>query len=153
MTVEILGPEATLEHANAEHLKTALITSAPELADPGIRLAIVPQVYAKNREIDCVLVFEDARATKNMFCTTEGVQVKSFVACVEVKNHSPDAVRFHGTHLEVQHGDAWHDATAQAQAQLWALKDFQQFSYMGKARRNTTFVQSVLWLRRVPLGA
>ena len=153
MTVEILGPEATLEHANAEHLKTALITSAPELADPGIRLAIVPQVYAKNREIDCVLVFEDARATKNMFCTTEGVQVKSFVACVEVKNHSPDAVRFHGTHLEVQHGDAWHDATAQAEAQVWALKDFQQFSYMGKARRNKTYVQSVLWLRRVPLGA
>lgn len=153
MTVEILGPDATSEHSNAERLKTALMTNAPELEDPRIRLAIIPQVFAKGREIDCVLVFEDTRAPENMFCTSQSVPVKSFVACVEVKNHSPDAVRFHGTHLEVRYGDAWHDATAQADAQVWALKDFQQFSYLGKARRNKTFVQSVLWLPRVPPSA
>tara|TARA_R110002051_G_scaffold189149_2_gene258507 strand:+ start:445 stop:2508 length:2064 start_codon:yes stop_codon:yes gene_type:complete len=153
MTVEILGPEATLEHANAEHLKRALITSAPELSRPGIRLAIVPQVFSKDREIDCVLVFEDTGPPENMFCTSNGVPVQSFVACVEVKNHSSDAVRRHGTHLEVQYDGAWHDATAQADAQVWALKDLQQFSYMGKARRNKTYVQSVLWLPRVPQRA
>lgn len=152
MTVEILGPDATSEHANAELLKTALVTSAPELGHPGIRLAIVPQVFVKNREIDCVLVFEDTRESDSMFRTSQGVAVKSFVACVEVKNHSPDAVRRHGTHLEVQYEGVWHDATAQVDAQVWALKDFQQFSYLGKARRNKTFVQSVLWLPRVPPG-
>lgn len=153
MTVEILGPDATSEHPNAEHLKTVLITSAPELAYPGIRLAIVPQVFAKNREIDCVLIFEDTRPPESMFCTSQGVPIRSFVACVEVKNHSPDAVRFHGTHLEVQYDGAWHDVTAQAVAQVWALKDFQQFAYMGKTRRNKTYVQSVIWLPRVPPGA
>lgn len=152
MTIEILGPDTTSEHANAAQLKKALITSAPELAHPECRLAIIPQVFAKGREIDCVLVFEDTRAPENMFCTSQSVPVQSFVACVEVKNHSPDAVRLHGTHLEVRYGDAWHDATAQADAQVWALKDFQQFSYFGKAGRNKTYVQSMLWLPRVPPG-
>lgn len=153
MTVEILGPNATLEHSNAERLKTILITAAPELAHAGIRLAIVPQVFAKNREIDCVLIFADTRPLELMFSTSQGVPVQSFVACVEVKNHSPDAVRRHGTHLEVQYDGAWHDATAQADAQVWALKDIEQFSYFGKAQRETTFVQSVLWFPRVPPGA
>lgn len=88
-----------------------------------------------------------------MFHTSNGFAVQSFVACVEVKNHSHDLVRLHGTHLEVQYGGAWHDATAQADAQVWALKELQQFSYLGKARRNKTYVQSVLWLPRVPSGA
>lgn len=152
MTVEILGPDATSEHANAASLKAALINSAPELALPGVKLAIVPQVFANNREIDCVLVFEDTRDPKNMFCTSQGVPVQSFVACVEVKNHSPDSVRRHGTHLEVRYDGAWHNATAQATAQVWALKALQQFSYMGKASRDKTYVQSVLWLPRVPPG-
>jgi len=153
MTIRILGPDGTLEHSNAELLKTALLTSAPELTDPRIRLAIIPQVFVQNREIDCVLVFEDTREQNDLFCISLDKKVVSFVACVEVKNHSPDAVRFHGTHLEVQYGDAWHDATAQADAQVWALKNFQEFAHFGKARCNKTFVQSVLWLPRVPSDA
>ncbi|MGJ8530497.1 hypothetical protein [Maritalea sp.] len=150
MTVELLGPNKTSENANAELLKTALITSAPELERPGIRLAIVQQVFAQNREIDCVLVFEDLRRSDELFCTSRGIPVKSFVACVEVKQHSPDAIRFHGTHLEVQYGDKWHDATGQAEAQVWALKHLQEYAYLGKARRNKTFVQSLIWLPRIP---
>lgn len=153
MTIVILGPSETSEQTNVEHLKKALIASAPDINHPDIRLAIVPQVFAKDREIDCVLVFEDTRPTEQMFRTSEGIPVQSFVACVEVKNHSPDAVRRHGTHVEVQYENGWHDATAQADAQVWALKDLQQFSYMGKARRHKTYVQSVLWLRRVPPGS
>lgn len=149
MTIEILGPDGTSEHSNAILLKTALISSVPELANPRLRLAIIPQVFAQNREIDCVLVFEDVRPAEQMFCTSQGVPVSSFVACVEVKNHSSDAVRFHGTHLEVQYGDTWHDATAQAYSQVWALKNFQRFAHKAKARRNKTFVQSVIWLPRV----
>lgn len=152
MTVEILGPDATSEHSNAELLKTALIKNAPELTNPEVRLAIIPQVFTKGREIDCVLVFEDTRTTENIFHTSQGIKVQSFVTCVEVKNHSPDAVRLHGTHLEVRYGDAWHDATAQANAQIWALKDFQKLPYYGKAKRDSTYVQSVLWLPRVPPG-
>ena len=79
--------------------------------------------------------------------------VKSFVACVEVKNHSPDSIRYHGTHFEVLYDGQWHDATAQAQKQAYALKNLQRYPYRGTARRNKTFVQSVLWLRRVPNGA
>jgi len=153
MTVEILGPDKTSEHANAENLRGALIATAPELAHSQVRLAIIPQVFATNREIDCVLVFEDTRPLGDLFHTSQGVPVQSFVACVEIKSHSPDGVRRHGTHLEVQYDGGWHDATAQADAQVWALKDFQQFAYMGKARRSKTYVQSVLWLPRVPPGA
>jgi hypothetical protein len=153
MTVEILGPDATSENAKSEQLKAALIASAPELAHPGIRLAIVRQVFAKNREIDCVLVFEDTRTSESMFRTSKGVPVRSFVACVDVKNHSPDAVRRHGTNVEVHNDGAWHNATAQAVAQVWALQDLQHLSYTGKARRSKTFVQSMLWLPRVPPGA
>lgn len=153
MTIEILGPEKTSESMNAERLKRSLEISSPDLDDPRVRLSIIPQVFAKGREIDCVLVFEDNRAAKEMFCTTEGVPVQSFVACVEIKNHSPDDIRLHGTHLEVKYDDGWHDATSQADAQVWALKDLQQFSYAGKARRNKTYVQSVIWLPRVPTDA
>ncbi|MFW2590174.1 hypothetical protein [Sagittula sp. SSi028] len=153
MTVEILGPEKTSECVNAERLKRILEVSAPNLNDPKIRLAIVPQVFTKGREIDCVLVFEDTRPVKEMFRTTSGIPVHSFVACVEVKNHSPDDVQIHGTHLEVKYNDGWHNATSQADAQVWALKGFQEFSYSGKARRKKTYVQSVLWLPRVPSGS
>ena len=138
MTIAILGPSATSEQSNAEHLRKALIASAPDINNPGVRLAIVPQVFAKDREIDCVLVFEDTRAAEHLFRTSDGIPVQSFVACVEIKNHSPDAVRRHGTHIEVQYENGWHDATAQADAQVWALKDLQQFSYKGKARRHKT---------------
>ncbi|MDA7827940.1 hypothetical protein N9A67_06920, partial [Rhodobacteraceae bacterium] len=153
MTIEILGPKKTSESVNAERLKRSLETSAPGLGDRNVRLAIIPQVFANGREIDCVLVFEDKRAAKEMFCTTKGVLVQSFVACVEIKNHSPDDVRLHGTHLEVRYDDGWHNATSQADAQVWALKKFQQFPYARKARRNKTYVQSVLWLPRVPSDA
>lgn len=150
MTVKLLGPSETSESRNAEKLKAALIASEPRLQHEGIRLAIVQQVYAQNREIDCVLVFEDLREPKELFCTSRGIPVKSFVACIEVKQHSPDAVRFHGTHLLVQYGDDWHDATAQADAQVWALKNFQKYAHHGKRRRYETFVQSVIWMPRVP---
>lgn len=149
MTVEILGPNATSEHRNAENLITAIIASAPELAHPKVRLAIIPQVFAKGREIDCVLVYEDTRPLEEVFRTSHNLAVQSFVACVEVKNHSPDAVRRHGTHLEVKYGDVWHSATAQADAQVWALKGVQQSAHFGKARRDRTYVQSVIWLPRV----
>lgn len=153
MTVEILGPDGTSEHKNAKHLMAALIATAPELDHPDVQLAIVPQVFANNREIDCVLVFEDRRASQSMFCTSQGVPVQSFVACVEVKNHSSDAVRYHGTHLEVQYDGVWHNATAQATAQIWALQSLQNRAYFGKKRRYNTFVQSVLWLPRVSPNA
>lgn len=153
MTVEILGPNATSEHKNAEHLKAVLIGSAPDLACPEVRLAIIPQVFAKGHEIDCVLVFEDTRNPKEMFCTSQGLAVHSFVACVEVKNHSPDAVRRHGTHLEVKYDDVWHSATAQADAQVWALKGVQEFAHFGKERRERTYVHSVIWLPRVQANA
>lgn len=152
MSIEILGPDATSEHINAKKLRDALIASAPELSHPEIRLAIIPQVFAKGLEIDCVLVFEDTRASEYMFVTSQGLPVQSFVACVEVKNHSPDAVRRNGTHVEVQYGDAWHSASGQADAQVWALKGIQQYAEFGKIRRNKTYVQSVLWLPRVPAG-
>ena len=150
MTVEILGPRATSEHGNAERLKAALIASAPGLADRDVRLAIIPQVFAKGREIDCVLIYEDSRPADRMFRTASGLPVHSFVACVEVKNHSPDAVRRHGTHLEVEYGNDWHNVTAQAEAQVWALKAAQQSPYFGRAKRDQTYIQSVVWLPRVP---
>lgn len=149
MAVYIVGPDGTAEHANAEKLKSRLIASEPELEHPKVRLAIIPQVFAKNREIDCVLVFADARPPGDQFVTSQGVPVQSFVACVEIKNQSSDAMRRHGSHLEVLYDGGWHDASAQAEAQVWALKDFQQISYAGKARRNKTFVHSVIWLPRV----
>lgn len=153
MTVEILGPDATPEHANAEKLRSILIDSAPDLKHRDVRLAIIPQVFVNNREIDCVLVFEDRRVPKDRFFTVNGVQIQNFVACVEIKKHSSDAVRYHGTRLEVQYDSKWHDATAQVESQVWALKDFQDFSYRGKHHRQKTYVQSIIWFLRVPRGS
>ena len=149
MTVELLGPRETSEQDNMEQLKATLLTSTPELEQIGIRLAIIPQVFVRDREIDCVMIFDDLRKTEELFCNSQGIPVKSFVACIEVKQYSSDAVRIHGTHLEVQYDGGWHDATAQAEAQIWALHDFQQYSYLRKKRRNKTSVQSILWLPRV----
>lgn len=153
MTIEILGPSETSEHANVEKLRSDLLASAPELNHKEIRLAIIPQVFANDREIDCVLVFEDKRDLKESFFTVQGVKIQTFVACLEIKNHSSDSVRYNGTHLEVQYGGEWHNATAQAEAQIWALKDLQQWSYRGKNHRERTYVQSVIWLPRVPRGS
>ena len=147
MTIELFKPRDDSEQSNAEQLKTALLTSEPKLGQDGISLAIIPKVFTGHREIDYVLVFKDFRKNEDLFKTTKGVLVKSFVVCVEVKQNLPDCVRYHDAQLEVHDDNKWHDATAQFRAQSMALKDFQEHNTYIK--RNKTFVKSVIWLPHI----
>lgn len=152
MTIEILGPAANSPHVDAAGLRNSLIRSAPELAGPEVRLALIPQVFAGRHEIDCVVIFEDHRPEHLLFKTADDTPVRSFVLCLEVKRQSPDNMRLHGTHVQVMRDGGWIDASAELHEQIRALKTLQTYPYWGASRRHNTMVHGALWFPHVIQG-
>jgi hypothetical protein len=150
LTIDILGPAAESPHAL--QLRDGLLRSAPKLREEGIRLAIIPQVYANRTEIDCVLVFEDSRHEAELFRTVENIPIRSFVTCLEFRPQGRDDVRLQDKRLEVWQGGAWCEVSAGARAQVWALQDLQEQAFRGNRRRGRTTVHAGSWFQRVPLG-
>lgn len=153
MTVTILGSSHNSEKINAEHLKKSLLVSEPKLDHPDIRAEIIYGLPLPDRQLDIVMLYHDARPPQLQLKTPSGVQIHSFVLILEVKQHSPDLVRWKGARLEVRYGQNWHDASYQCDQQTWALKKAQESTYLGQNRRETTFIQRAIWLRRAPRQA
>nr|WP_314444424.1 AAA family ATPase [uncultured Sphingomonas sp.] len=152
MTVRIRAGAPNRETQNAELLKKALLASEPGLKDPAVELEILYSLPLPGRQIDLVILYHDTRNVDLQLKTSKGVPIHSFVLVIEVKQHSPDLVRFQGPSLQVRYDGQWHDATDQCDAQMWALKRYQKATYHGRMRRQT-FVQRAIWLPRVPGAA
>ncbi|MEI4235253.1 hypothetical protein [Roseovarius sp. D22-M7] len=153
MTLRILSGTPNRETRNAELLRDALIESEPRLDHPDITGDILCNLSLPRREIDLVLLYHDARHEKLQLKTPKGNPIHSFVLIIEVKQHSPDLIRFEGTRLLVRYDQLWSDATHQCDDQTWALKRYQKATYKGKKRRQPTFVQRAIWLPRAPSSA
>jgi|GEM_PF-4207554 len=138
------------ESRNAEMLKQALLESEPALSHPDIELEIISDLYLPGRQIDLVLLYHDTRNEDSLLKTTDGSLIHSFVQIIEVKNHSPDNIRFRGSSLEVSYNGIWHNATEQCDKQTYALKAFQNSSLRGSERLDSVFVQKAIWLARTP---
>ena len=99
------------------------------------------------------MIYHDSRHEDLQLKTRDGTPIHSFVLVVEVKQHSPDLIRFDGTIVRVRYDGRWADATNQCDEQTWALKRYQAGAYRGKRAREATFVQRAIWLARAPASA
>lgn len=153
MTVTILDGPYNTEKNNAEQFKNALLISEPGLDHPDIRAEILYGLPLPDRQIDIVMLYHDARPPHLQLKTPSGIPIHSFVLILEVKQHSPDLIRWQGPKLEVRYGNYWHDASSQCDQQTYALKNAQMQTYLGQNRRESTFVQRAIWLRRAPRQA
>lgn len=72
------------------------------------------------------------------------VYVQSICLVVEVKDSSPESVRFVGTLLEVQYGLTWKNVTEQSHKQIFALKN-----YLQHHRVTAPHITNLIWLRNV----
>lgn len=148
MTIRILSYVPNSETRNAELFRDALLASEPRLGHPDITAEIVCGLSLPDRQLDLVLMYHDPRPASLQLTTSSGAPIHSFVLVVEVKNHSPDLVRFEGPRVLVRYDQAWSDATHQCEEQMYALKRYQRGAYSGSKRRDSTFVQQAIWLAR-----
>lgn len=148
MTVRILSNVSNRETRNAEEFRDALLASEPSLAQPEITADIICGMPLPGREIDLILLYHDCRDPSSQLKTTDGAPIHSFVLVVEIKQHSPDLIRFEGPKTLVRYNGRWSDASAQCDAQTWALKQYQKIPHKRNRRRQPTFVQRTIWLSR-----
>lgn len=153
MTVRIVSGLHNRETHNAEKFRNALLESAPQLDHPDVAAEILCNLPLPERELDLVLLYHDTRPEELQLRTSQGKPIHSFVLIVEVKQHSPDLIRFEGPKVKVRYDRTWRDATDQCDAQTFALKKYQEKPYWGKKRRQPTFVQRAIWLARASKSA
>lgn len=153
MTITILSGARNRETRNAEQFREALLASEPQLDHPDIVAYILCNLALPGREIDLVLLYHDPRPSDLQLKTSAGKAIHSFVLVLEVKQHSPDLVRFEGPRVLVRYDQLWSDATAQCDSQTYALKRYQENTYRANKRRQSTFVQRAIWLARAPSSA
>lgn len=103
MTIRILSGARNRETRNAELFRDALLASEPRLDQPDIAVDILCNLHLPGREIDLLLLYHDPRADKLQLRTTEDVPIHSFVLVVEVKQQSPDLIRFEGPRVYVRY--------------------------------------------------
>ncbi|MGB3690923.1 MAG: hypothetical protein WBA02_16675 [Jannaschia helgolandensis] len=153
MTITILSGARNRETRNAEQFRDALLASEPQLAHPDIVVYIMSNLALPGREIDLMMLYYDPRPSELQLKTTAGKAIHSFVLVLEVKQHSPDLIRFEGPRVLVRYDQLWSDATDQCDAQTYALKRYQEAPYRAHKRRQSTFVQRAIWLARAPSSA
>lgn len=153
MTITIISGARNRETRNAENFRDVLLATEPRLNHPDIVAYILCNLLLPGREIDLVLLYHDPRPKPLQLKTTGGKPIHSFVFILEVKQHSPDLIRFEGPKVQVRYDQLWSDATDQCDAQTYALKRYQERTYRGNKRRGATFVQRAIWLARAPLSA
>lgn len=153
VTVRVLSGLPNRETRNAEQFRDLLLASEPELEHPDITAEIFCGLFLPGRELDLVMIYHDPREKKLQLKTPQGTSIHSFVLVVEVKQHSPDLIRFEGPSVRVRYDGEWSNATQQCDEQTWALKRYQEGTYKGSRARETTFVQRAIWLARAPMSA
>jgi len=153
MTITIISGTRNRETRNAEQFRDALLASEPQLAHPDIVAYILCSLALPGREIDLVLLYHDPRPSELQLKTNAGKAIHSFVLVLEVKQHSPDLIRFEGPRVLVRYDQLWSDATAQCDSQTYALKRYQETTYRANKRLQSTFVQRAIWLARASRSA
>ena len=85
-----------------------------------IKLVIIPSASifkAPTRDVDILLIYQDYRKDHEIYVTAEGRKIYNFITAVELKNHSPEGMRFEGERLLVKYEGKWSDALSQNESQ------------------------------------
>jgi hypothetical protein len=159
--IHVHGDSQTREYEAAQALKKAVLDAWPHVetaADQHIYLIAGAQCHGQlPRDIDLLLLADLGEGERInpflAFCTNpeeplqriDEVTVRNLCCAIEVKDHTPERVRFEGTAVKVQYKDGYHVATTQNEKQKFSVKH-----YLEGQGLSAPFVTSLLWLRNVP---
>jgi hypothetical protein len=157
--IYVLGDAATSEYEAAIELKNLMLKAWPDI-EQSARHHVWIIAGAKchgqpKRDIDVLLLAnfsESLTYTPFLPFSVHGqlespseVHIKSFCAAIEVKDHSPERVRFEGTNVKVYYREGWKDITEQNHQQKFSVKNY--IEHHGFA---SPWITSFIWLRNVP---
>ncbi len=157
--IYVLGEAATSEYEAAIELKNLILKTWPAIEQSAQHLVWIiagAKCHGQpKRDIDVLLLAnfsESLTYTPFLPFSVYGqlespseVHIKSFCAAIEVKDHSPEKVRFEGTNVKVYYRDGWKDVTEQNHQQKYSVKNYiEHHGYV------SPWVTSFIWLRNVP---
>jgi hypothetical protein len=158
--IQVFGAEETQEYEAALTFRDLIVKRWPDVAvDPvhDIRIIAGAKCHGQYpRDVDIILLanlgpglrydtFLPFTRRDGRRQSTGSVEVRSLCLAIEVKDHSPDRVRFVGTEVQVLYRDGWKDASEQNFRQVHSVR-----GYLEQQRVVPPFVTSLLWLRNVP---
>jgi hypothetical protein len=164
--IKVFGNDQTSEYIAAVTIANLAGSAWPWLKEDNESfLYLVPSVqcHGQNpKDIDIVLLgyFFDQNASKfsphglltlnnGTSIATSKVQVQSLCLTIEVKDHSPEMVRFVGTRVDVEYtfrGEKrWHSATDQSHSQLYSFLNYLK----SRGIKYPPRVTNLIWLRNV----
>lgn len=136
--------DSSSEYRAAEMLANAATRAMPEIEqERDLILHIFPSIQCfgqRFQDIDLLVIFADYRDQEKL----DGIH--SFCACIEVKSHSGEAVRFEGAKCTVKYNGQDHDVTSQSEGQKYSVRD-----YIKKNNRNKSspYINNLIWLTSV----
>lgn len=155
------GAEDTAEHAAAITLRDLIAAAWPLVAEQpthDVRIVAGAKCHGQTvRDIDLLLLASFGPGVEFQpffpFTTRSGasklpdkIVVRSLCVVFEVKDHPPEAVRFIGTSVQVRYRERWHDASAQNDKQIYAVKRYLEINGLHSPR-----ITGLVWLRNVAL--
>ena len=164
--IKIFGNDQRPEYTAAVTIANLADNAWPWLKkDDDSFLYLVPSVqcHGQNpKDIDIVLLgyFSDQKASKfsphGLLTLTNGasiatskVNVQSLCLTIEVKDHSPETVRFVGSRVDVAYTSRgekrWHSATDQSHSQLYSFLNYLK----SRGVKYPPRVTNLIWLRNV----
>lgn len=136
--------DSTSEYKAAEALANAAIIAMPEIEqERDLVLNIFPSIQCfgqRYQDIDLLVIFADYTDRDK----PHGIH--SFCACIEVKSHSGEDVRFEGAKCIVKYNHQDHDVTTQSEGQKYSVLD-----YIKKNSKNKSapYIHNLIWLTSV----
>ncbi len=157
--IHIVGEQNTPEYAAALALREMIVRAWPGTVDNqahDVKIVVGAKCHGQDvRDIDILLLASFGPGLEytpflsfdvnGRRYTPRSVGVRSLCLVVEVKDHSPESVRFSGTSAEVHYQGKWHDASWQNERQIYAVKN-----YLKSQGVHPPYVTGLLWLRNVP---
>ena len=147
--LEIIATETTQNVEAAYELRKLILSYWPHAeTDSQCEIHIKPDAkcYREYREDIDILVFARFKIPLHVSLPHRPpVSIASFCIVIEVKDLSPERVRFVGNTVEVQYKDNWVSASNQNFEQNVSLRN-----YLKHQNISPPFITNLIWLRNVP---
>jgi hypothetical protein len=109
-------------------------------------LAVLPEDLATFQPTGSLRLMNDAAVD------TELVHVRSLCVVLEIKDHTPQDVRFAGTKVEVRYrgmgrDEEWHSASQQNERQKYSFRNYLARNLPGA---HVPHITNLIWLRNIP---
>jgi hypothetical protein len=157
--IRVYGAKDTDEYDAALALSKLIVEAWPSVKDSSlhdVRIIAGAKCHGqRTRDIDILLLasfgpglgytpFLPFKDLHDQIQRPANVQVGSLCVAIEVKDHSPDSVRFIGTIAEVRYSHGWHSASEQNENQVFAVKGYLEYHNI-----RAPWITPLLWLRNV----